>query len=182
MALSGHYWTVWSLWRNRRRAGVPPAWSPWRASVEDPWLGQVPLTGKLAAAARGEREAAAHGGALIVLVHGLGGCSDSLYLLRAARVCHRLGLSSLRLDLRGSDREGHDIYHAGLSSDLAVALASEDLRPFGEIYLLGFSVGGHVVLRFATEVDDPRVKAVSAVCSPLDLAATVDHFDQPHRL
>ncbi|MCP5110982.1 MAG: glycosyltransferase, partial [bacterium] len=44
---------------------------------------------------------------------------------------------------------------------------------------LGFSLGGHTVLKCATEVMDPRVRAVSVVCPPLDLAAgqqAVDRF------
>ena len=41
------------------------------------------------------------------------------------------GLSCLRLNLRGSDRQGEDFYHAGLTADLHAALASEELRATG---------------------------------------------------
>ena len=117
---------------------------------------------------------------LLVLVHGLGGCTESLYMLRAARhAVHGLGLSCLRLNMRGSDRRGEDIYHAGLVADLHHVLTSPPLAGFEDVYVLGFSVGGHVVLRYATGATDPRLRAVASVCSPLDLSATVEDFDRP---
>lgn len=116
---------------------------------------------------------------LAILVHGLGGCRDSRYLRRAARQIADEGWSSLRLDLRGADGSGSDLYHAGLSADLAAAVADPALADFEQIVLLGFSLGGHLVLRYATETTDPRVIAAAAICSPVDLASTVDIFDAP---
>ncbi|MCP4660875.1 MAG: alpha/beta fold hydrolase, partial [bacterium] len=60
-------------------------------------------------------------------------------------------------------------------------LASPSLREFATLYILGYSLGGHVVLKFATEVGDRRLRAAAAVCSPLDLERTVSAFDRPAR-
>ncbi|MEM6796858.1 MAG: alpha/beta fold hydrolase [Acidobacteriota bacterium] len=68
------------------------------------------------------------------------------------------------------------------SSDLGAALASPELADFEHLYILGFSLGGHLALHYATGVGvDPRLRAVAAVCAPLDLEACVDDFDQPNR-
>jgi predicted alpha/beta-fold hydrolase len=93
-------------------------------------------------------------------------------------VASALGLAGLRLNLRGADGETGDFYHGGLTADLTAAV--EELRTeFERIYVLGFSLGGHIALRFATEVDQPAVAALAAVCSPLNLAAGADAIDRP---
>jgi predicted alpha/beta-fold hydrolase len=45
--------------------------------------------------------------------------------------------------------------------------------------LLGYSVGGHVVLRAAVERMDERVRAAAAICPPLDLDQATIAFDHP---
>ncbi len=107
---------------------------------------------------------------VLVLVHGLGGYIESHYMHRGAAAAEAAGLSCLRLNLRGSDPGATDYYHAGFTADVHAALASAELHRYRRVYVLGYSLGGHVVLRFATEPADPRVAAVAAVCSPIDLA------------
>jgi len=119
--------------------------------------------------------------AAVVAVHGLGGSIESEYMLTLAAAAREVGWSCLRLNLRGSDRAGDDFYHAGLTEDLHAALASPELAGMRDLYLVGFSMGGHVVLRAATEDMNPRVRAVAAVCSPLDLAPCQAAFDRPQR-
>lgn len=171
MGFSGHLRTVgWRLVRGLRAASADGA-EPWSTVVEDPALGSVRLSGRLHHPSGGRD--------LLVVVHGLGGCSESSYALRAARVAEAAGVASLRFNLRGADRSGEDYYHAGLTADLGAALASPELAAYRSVTLLGFSLGGHVVLRYATEAPDPRLRAVAAVCSPLDLAAGGRLIDRP---
>jgi hypothetical protein len=142
--------------------------------VEDPDVGPVRLTGYLT------RPEDARD--VIVLVHGLGGCADSGYMPGAARAASEAGLASLRLNLRGSDRLGEDFYHAGLTEDLRAAVASPELAGFDRVFVLGYSMGGHVALRYGTENGDrldSRVEAVAAICAPLDLAASGAVMDRP---
>lgn len=116
---------------------------------------------------------------LAILLHGLGGCCESQYVRRTAAAAERAGLSVLRLNLRGSDRSGTDFYHAGLTSDLAAACRSPELAGFRRIHLLGYSLGGHVALRFAAVEREPRLAATAAVCAPLDLALSAAAIDRP---
>lgn len=116
---------------------------------------------------------------LVVLVHGLGGSTESHYMPRGAAAAEAAGLSCLRLNLRGSDRRGEDYYHAGLTADLHAALASPELRRYRRLYVLGYSMGGHVALRLAAEPADPRLAAVAGLCAPVDLARSQQEIDTP---
>lgn len=166
--LLAHYWTLRPRIAHAVRPQPAPEARPWETVVDDPKVGPVRLTGLLR-----ERP----GDELLVLVHGLGGCTDSHYMVRGAEAAESAGLSCLRVNLRGADRRGEDYYHAGLTSDLHAVLAS--LAGYRKIYVLGYSLGGHVTLRFATEPIDPRVVAVAAVCSPVDLALAEVEIDAP---
>jgi uncharacterized protein len=53
---------------------------------------------------------------------------------------------------------------------------------YRRIFLLGYSVGGHVALRAAIECKDPRLCAAAAICPPLDLNAATKAFDHPARV
>jgi predicted alpha/beta-fold hydrolase len=163
-----HLWTLGPRIAHAVRPQRAPESSPWETVVDDPQVGPVRLTGLL-------RERS--GDDLLILVHGLGGCTDSHYMVRGAEAADAAGLSCLRVNLRGADRRGEDYYHAGLTSDLHAVLSS--VTGYRKIYVLGYSLGGNVTLRFATEQLDPRVAAVAAVCSPLDLALAGAEIDAP---
>lgn len=174
MQLAGHAWTIAPPLLERLRPTPAPAAEPWTTVVDDPRVGPVQLHGKL----RHEPTGAASGGDCLVVIHGLGGTTDTPYTLAAAQAAGRLGMSCLRLCLRGAARRGQDFYHAGLTADLSAALASPALRRFERIWVLGFSLGGHMTLRYALRPDDPRVRAVAAVCPPLDLERSATAIDQ----
>src|SRR4051812_19171946 len=172
MSFRGHLWTVAPLALHRLRGPRFLAARPWETALEDPRAGTVRLSGWL-------REVPGSG-EILVLVHGLGGGTESHYLGGGVAAAEAAGISSLRVNLRGSDRRGEDFFHAGLTADLHAALASPELRPYGRVYALGYSLGGHLALRFGTEEGDPRLAAVAAICSPLDLALSQRRFASPH--
>ncbi len=173
MSLSAHLWTVWPAMRDKLRPPPPVTGDEWSLEISDPAVGPVRLTGFLHSAESAD--------SLVVLVHGLGGSTASRYHGWAVRAADALGLATLRVNLRGSDRRGADLYHAGLSGDLAAVLRSPRLAAMKHLFVMGYSLGGHVALKLATEVEDERLRAVAAVCSPLDLDRTVKAFDRPSR-
>lgn len=140
----------------------------WSTELIDEQVGPVTLTGRFLDCGSED---------VLVVVHGLGGSVESGYMGLALASAAALGKSCLLLNLRGADRQGHDVYHAGLVDDLNAALASDALRAARRIALFGYSLGGHTVLAAATRVLDPRVVRVAAIGSPLDLAASADAFD-----
>lgn len=117
--------------------------------------------------------AAAH---TVVLVHGVGGSHASRYLVRAATHLFRAGHHVVRLDLRGAGASIPDVrelYHAGLTEDIAVTLAdlAGDPRVAG-LSVVGYSLGGNTSLKLAGEWGEsppPYVRAVVAISPPLDL-------------
>jgi hypothetical protein len=166
-AAGGHLWTIATdLVARARPVSLPPD-QPWEITVPDERYGSVRLGGRM-------RDTG--GDTLVVVVHGLGGNRNSPYVHKAARAIDARGWSCLRVDLRGADGLGEDFYHAGLTGDLHAIVAA--CPRFARVYVLGYSLGGHMTLRFATEAIDPRVAAVAAVCSPLDLAAVAAAFDR----
>ena len=115
---------------------------------------------------------------LFVIIHGIGSNPSVAYVEDAARVLRKKG-SVLRLALRGSLGRQPDFYHGGLTDDLHTALASARLSQFRHIYLVGFSLGGHVALRYCAEDGDQRVRAVVGICPPINLGAgqrRLDHW------
>jgi len=116
---------------------------------------------------------------LCVLVHGLTSHPSSRYLSPYVHQGLNLGYDVISLALRGSVGEGTDHYHAGLTSDLRELLASTVCAKYEQIELIGFSLGGQVVLRYAYEGADSRVNSIGAVCPPLDLGIVQRHLDQP---
>jgi uncharacterized protein len=169
--LGGHVRTVLPFVLGGLRPPLAPASTPWTAMLEDPDLGPVRISGRLSEAP-GSDEA-------LVIVHGISGSAESPYCVLAARAAAAHGIASLRLGLRGSDGSGQDFYHGGQTADLAAALRSPELAAFERIYLLGFSLGGHICLRWSLRPTDRRVRSVAAVSAPLDLGAACRNIDRP---
>jgi predicted alpha/beta-fold hydrolase len=167
--LHGHYWTLGSFVRGVIAPLVPPSDEPFVARFDDPIAGTIEVTGRLAIPREGARD-------LVIALHGLGGDVGSRYMLLCARAALDAGAACLRLHLRGADRSGSDLYHAGLAEDLDAAIRSDALSRFERIFVIGYSLGGHVALRWAAlhAGDLPhRVRALASICAPLDLAAGV---------
>jgi hypothetical protein len=173
LTVAGHFFTVAPLARHLVRPRRAPHSVPFHLTTEDRALGPIQLSGRLHHAPADD---------VLVVVHGLGGNVDSYYVLEAVRAADAAGIACLRVNIRGSDRTGEDIYHAALTEDLHAVLASPDLARYRRVHLLGYSLGGHIVLRAATEEIDPRVRSVAAVCPPLDLHSGARAIDAPTRL
>jgi predicted alpha/beta-fold hydrolase len=111
-----------------------------------------------------------------ILVHGVGGSSESRYMVRAAVALYRAGFHVVRLNLRGAGDSIPDaplLYHAGLVDDPRLAALAVGAMPRVDgVALVGFSLGGNVVLRLAGEWKarfPSVVRAVAAVSAPMDL-------------
>ena len=172
----GHLWTLQphfgaaldpsKFWRS------PPPIEPWSTELPDGVAGAVRLTG--------DHRRVAGSDALVVLVHGLGGRPNSVYTKRAGELFAEHGFSSLALALRGADRRGDDFYNIALTADLHAALRSQEFTQYRDVYVVGFSMGGHVTLCLGTEPEDSRLRAVVAICTPVHLKTAQLHIDSRH--
>ena len=115
----------------------------------------------------------------ILLVHGLEGSSDAVYMRSVAGAAVRAGYAAHRLNLRtcgGTENLCKTLYHAGLTSDVAAVISQIQGDRGAPFFLVGFSLGGNVVLKFAGELGanaEGLLAGVCAVSTPLDLAACV---------
>jgi len=168
---AGHYWTLRGYLGRRLAAPRAPQSSRCTLVVDDPRFGPVRLSSRLSAPPAADT--------LVIVIHGVGGCADSPYAVAMAEAAHARGLAVLRVNLRGADRLGEDIYHGGLTADLHAFTAMPAVERFRRIVVVGYSLGGHLALRWSTEALDPRVQAVAAVCPPLDLLHCAQAIDRP---
>jgi predicted alpha/beta-fold hydrolase len=95
---------------------------------------------------------------------------------RLARALLPRGLRVVRLDLRGCGRGialARGSYNGGCSGDVRAAMVVlSRAYPTSPIVLIGFSLGGNIVLKLAGEVDAhpvPNLERVAAVSPPIDL-------------
>jgi uncharacterized protein len=159
-----------------------PLWAPRRLASD---AARIPLTGDgaLHGLVGWQPDTTPH--AAVVLVHGVGGTANSRYVARAALALHHAGHHVLRLNLRGAGAGVHtapSLYHAGLTADLAAAVAWLGASPrVNGVFVLGFSLGGHVALRWAGELGGklpPLLRGVAAVSAPFDLERTTQHIER----
>ena len=121
---------------------------------------------------------------LVVLLHGLAGSEDSRYLRATAAFLLHHGWPVLRLNLRGAGPSNplcRSLYHSGRSEDLREALGVlNHERPAllaDGLCLIGFSLGGNLLLKALAEADLPLVPiAAAAVSSPVDLKRTAQRL------
>ncbi len=114
----------------------------------------------------------------VVMVHGLCGCHRSPYMQRLARKLLRHGLRAVRMNLRGCG-SGRGLarypYHSGRSADVLAMLDSlYQEAPASPVSLVGFSLGGNIVLKLAGELSatvPENLQRVIAICPPADLTA-----------
>ncbi len=117
------------------------------------------------------------GDAAVLLIHGLGGCHRSPYVVRIATKLNARGLRTFRLDMRGcgvGDRHAKLLGHAGRSEDVAAAVEFlQQICPQSRRVAVGFSLGGNLLLKWLVESGANGATGVHramAVSAPIDLA------------
>jgi uncharacterized protein len=156
-----HYW--------RRPVG--------RAPVERQFVKTEPDVQVLVETQRPERTSRGE----IVMVHGLEGSGSAGYIRSLSAAAIEAGFTAHRFHMRtcgGTEHLCQTLYHAGLTSDLLAFL-----RHLGApAFLVGFSLGGNVVLKLAGELGEGAQGVIRAVCgvsTPLDLAACARRISEP---
>jgi|ERR1700722_1325834 uncharacterized protein len=117
----------------------------------------------------------------LIVVHGLEGSTESLYMLSVARHALALGMNAVLMNQRncgGMDGHAPTLYNSGLSGDVAaVARHVVERDGISRFALIGFSMGGNLVLKLAGEwgnAGPAEFRSVAAVCPAIDLAASAD--------
>ena len=118
---------------------------------------------------------------VLVLFHGLGGTADSNYVTRTAADVRDGGFDVITPNFRGAGTSGplaRQLHHPGRKEDVKAFLRQlvEQYPEFDgrELVVAGFSLGGHVVLKYLAdehETDGPVVAGLT-ISAPLSLDAT----------
>jgi predicted alpha/beta-fold hydrolase len=123
---------------------------------------------------------------LVIVSHGLEGNSTRPYMLGMARGFTQKGFDVLTWNFRGCSEEMNRtliFYHSGATYDLETVVnhAEKDYR---EIYLVGFSLGGNLTLKYLGEKKsrNPKLKKGVAISVPLDLAKSCEKISTGENL
>jgi predicted alpha/beta-fold hydrolase len=126
----------------------------------------------------------------LVLVHGLEGSSNSQYVLGNATRAWAAGCNIVRMNMRscgGTDKFSPAIYHSGCSNDVALVVEHiAQQHQLQAIALIGYSMGGNLVLKYAGELGATAptsahgaFKAVVGISPLMDLAASSAALHEP---
>ncbi|WP_425917296.1 hydrolase [Pseudomonas sp. GWSMS-1] len=118
---------------------------------------------------------------LVLVLHGLTGSSDSLYVLGLQQTLAAQGWASVALNWRGCSGEPNLLargYHSGASEDLAETVRHlRAQRPMAPLYAVGYSLGGNVLLKYLGETGaDSHLQGAAAVSVPFRLDQCADRI------
>ncbi len=123
---------------------------------------------------------------LVIYIHGMGGSSEGWYVKRCISCLEAYGFSALAMNLRGcggGEKLPKKTYHSGMSEDLSAVieyvLSHYDYK---EIYLVAFSLGANLMLKYLGEESENLSKKILkaiAFSVPLDLESSADALAKP---
>ncbi len=111
---------------------------------------------------------------VVLLLHGLCGCSRSGYIQSLQYLLGQSGYLSVAINFRGCSGEVNRLaraYHSGVTDDLSEVFGVlREQLPEHRFALVGFSLGANVLLKWLGEtgINEPVCRAV-AVSTPFDL-------------
>lgn len=122
-------------------------------------------------------------GPIVLILHGLGGSIKSKYVGGLMQALDSYGFRSVLMHFRGCSGEpNHSAkpYHSGQSEDLQAVIdhirKNETDTP---LFLVGFSLGGNLLLKWLGENGyASKIEAAVAVSVPYDLAQTATRINQ----
>ena len=171
----GHLQTIWAARAARRHLGPPPRFARERWDTPDGDFIDVDHLAPPPAAAAPQH---------LVLFHGLEGSSKSAYAQAFASVARSRGWAYSVPHFRGCSGElnrAPRAYHSGDFEEIGWILQRLRRQHGAPLLVVGISLGGNALLRWAQEAGDSAAAtaaAVAAVCSPIDLAASGAAIDR----
>lgn len=122
----------------------------------------------------------------VIMVHGLCGSHRSPYLVRMVKRLKPLGIRVVRMNLRGCGSGkglAKYMYHSGRSEDVFEVVKQLKIEtPDSPFVLIGFSLGGNIVLKMGGELGhlgSHFLSGLIAVNPPVELYSSVVMLGQP---
>jgi predicted alpha/beta-fold hydrolase len=122
---------------------------------------------------------------LIIISHGLEGNTQRAYIKGMARAGYQNGYDILTWNYRGCSDEMNKVlrfYHSGATDDLAHVIEHANaLGQYAEIFLVGFSLGGNLTLKYLGEdrIRPITLKKAATFSVPIDLRTSCEKISQP---
>ena len=119
-----------------------------------------------------------------IVLHGLEGDAQRHYIVGSAKKLTQNGFDTCAVNLRGCSGQPNRLYrsyHSGATDDLISVISHVlNLGKYQEIYLLGYSLGGNLILKYLGEGNDvpQEVKKAVAVSVPCSLKDACDQLLQ----
>ena len=116
---------------------------------------------------------------LVILLHGLAGSADRPYMHGMALAFNNMQWDAVAMNFRGCSEEMNryfQSYHAGASDDLAEVITHVlSLKKYKKIALVGFSLGGNLLMKYLGEQRSRPKQIIGAagVSVPCDLAGSL---------
>ncbi len=122
---------------------------------------------------------------LVLIVHGLGGSSTKKYVKGMANMLNQSGLDVVAINLRSCSGEPNLLprfYHGADIKDIETVITHARTKMgYEKISLIGFSMGGGIVLNYLGRLgaDIPKyIHRAVAFSVPVDLSASADHMEK----
>lgn len=121
---------------------------------------------------------------MAILCHGLEGSSASKYIMATAALLSANGYDIAAMNYRfcsGEINRQLITYHSGRTEDLHAVILNV-LPDYEQLYLVGFSLGGNLVLKYKGDGIfplSPKIKASVAVSVPVDLYGSAIALQRP---
>lgn len=119
---------------------------------------------------------------LMVIFHGLEGSVDSPYAWQMMEAAEQQGWQSVVMHFRGCGPTANRLpraYHSGDTGDARALLADLHAQhPERQLFCVGYSLGGNMLVKLLGEQHPPGIAAAVAVAAPIDLAACAGRIDQ----
>ena len=121
---------------------------------------------------------------VVIIQHGLEGNANRPYVLGMAKAFYDKGFDALTWSYRGCGDEMNRqlrFYHSGATDDLHTVIEHAlNKYPYSEIYLVGFSLGGNMTLKYLGERETlPQIKKAAVFSVPLDLESSCRKISIP---
>ena len=118
----------------------------------------------------------------LLLMHGLEGSSESLYVVGTSRKAFRAGFNVVRMNMRncgGTEHLTPTLYHSGMTGDIHRVIVEElaGREGLARVYVAGFSMSGNMVLKLAGDYGadfPPSLAGVVSVSPSVDIAGCAE--------
>jgi uncharacterized protein len=120
---------------------------------------------------------------LVIIQHGLEGNSFRPYVKGMAKTFFDNSFDVLAWNYRGCSQEMNRLlrfYHSGATDDLGFVVSHALQRNYTEVYLIGFSLGGNLTLKYLGErAVDKRIRKAVVFSVPVHLESSCKKISSP---